>query len=100
MGGFARARKIFVALHDDATAMASIRAEYAALALELATSNDAGFDLTSSTINGISLAGSRKITKAQRFDMLHEIVAMADLGARISSTTAPVFPGYGDKYPS
>lgn len=96
MGGFARARKIFVALAGDATALAAIRAEYAALALELATSNDAGFDLTSSTINGISLAGSRSITKAQRFDMLHEIITMADLNARISSTTAPIFPSYGD----
>ncbi len=93
MGSFSTARKIFIATQCDAAAVAKIRAENAALALELATVESAGTDITSATVNGQSYAGTTSLTKLARFSMLSDVCAMYDANAAISSRTTPVFPG-------
>lgn len=85
------ARLVYKAIRADPDSIAAIRAEYQTLALEAATSNDFGFDLTSSTVNGQSFGGTRSITKASRLAMLGQLTAMLDSDAAISSRSIPTF---------
>jgi len=70
----ATARKIYRATCNSPSAAAQIRAEYAALALSIATDPDAAFELTSSTVNGQTFSGKRTTTNDERLALLSEIV--------------------------
>lgn len=72
-----------------ATAMQSVRDEYAALSLELLTSPDAGKELTSATVNGQTFTQSTTITKANRLLLLERVVGHYDNG--FASTTRTRF---------
>ena len=66
-----------------------LQTELAALRIE----GRAGGGLVSATVNGQSYAGTRSMTKNQRFSMLADVCAMFDANAALSSRTTPVFPG-------
>jgi len=84
MDVFGTARNVYKAIKDDAEAVASVRAEYAALALEVATSSKGGLDITSATVNGQSFAGTVSITKSDRLQLLNLVLAQVDAGGCIS----------------
>jgi hypothetical protein len=78
------------ATRTNATAMQSIRDEYAAIALEVATSADAGKELTSATVNGQTFSQSTTISKAERLTLLERVVWHYDNGF-YSTTRTRVF---------
>ena len=71
--------------------MASIRAEHTALAVQIATNPDAGFELTSSTINGQTFSGKRTITNEDRLSILAKVVWMLDNETPLPRTTRILF---------
>ena len=85
------AKAIFDALKDDKAAEVQIRTEFKTLALQLATDDSKGFEITSSTVNGQTFSGTRSMTKRDRFEMLRMVVNMFDLGRPITSKAAPYF---------
>lgn len=91
MSVFADARTIYLALKDNATAEAAIRAELATLALSIATDPNASMTITSSTVNGQSFTASASITQRQRMQMLSLIVKMFDAEATPTSEAVAVF---------
>lgn len=70
----ATARRIYRATCNSPSAIAQIRAEYATLALSIATDPDAAFELTSSTVNGQTFSGKRTTTNEERLALLSEVV--------------------------
>lgn len=79
------AKIIARATRTSASAIASIRAEYAAIALEIATSEAAGKEVTSATVNGQSFTSSVTISKLDRLYLLEKVIWFYDNG--IVSTT-------------
>ena len=89
----AEARSIYTAIKDVPASVAAIRAEYAALALEVATGDGAGSDVTSATVNGQSFSAQISMTKLERVRLLGLIVKQLDSGAAISSRSRARFGG-------
>jgi hypothetical protein len=87
----ATARLIYRATRNDALAVASIRSEYTALALSLATDPDSAFELTSSTVNGQTFSGKRTTTNGERLAMLSEIIWSYDNGQALPRSTRIIF---------
>jgi len=88
---FQTAQAIYLALKDDQEAQARIRNELACLAESIAIDPDKSFELTSSTVNGQSFAGSRTMTNVDRLTLLRLVVAMFDNGSVASTRTRPIF---------
>lgn len=87
----ATARSIYRATRNDAVAVAAIRAEYALLAVSLATDPDSAFELTSSTVNGQTFSGKRTTTNEERLALLSEIVWSYDNGQALPRSTQMLF---------
>ena len=79
------ARDVAIDTRTSATAMAAIRTECAALALEVSTSEAAGKEVTSATVNGQSFSASVTMSKLERYRMLRKVIWFYDNG--IVSTT-------------
>lgn len=82
---------IYHAIKCDATACASIRREFSALALQIATDPNASARVTSATVNGQTFSAQSTMTNAQRLKLLRWIVACLDNGMPISTTQIPQF---------
>ena len=76
---------------DDYDAQAKIRLELKTLSLELLTDANKSYELTSSTVNGQSMSGTRTMTNEDRRKILKRVVQMFDLGGPVSSRTNPYF---------
>ena len=76
---------------DDFDAQAKIRLELKTLSLDLLTDAAKSFELTSSTVNGQSMSGTRTMTNEDRRKILKLTVRMFDLGGPVSSNTSPYF---------
>jgi hypothetical protein len=85
------ANAIYQAIKDDSSAVAEVRAEYKALAKEVATSPSGGQELTSATVNGQSFSSSTTMSKIQRLKMLAMLIRALDQEAPISNQTIPTF---------
>lgn len=81
----ATARAIYEAIKADSTAVAAVRAEAGTLALEIATGDNAGIEITGATVNGQSYQGQVSMTKQERLKLLRLVIRMLDEGAAISS---------------
>jgi len=88
---FETAQEIYLALMDDTTAEAEIRAERKSLAREAYRNGNFAFELTSSTVNGQSFSGNNTMTKADRLKMLGAVVKMFDNGGLASKRVKPFF---------
>lgn len=89
---FARlALTIARATRTNAAAMQSIRDEYAAIALEIATNPDAGRELTSATVNGQTFSHSTTVSKADRLTLLDRVIWHYDNGFNNQSRTRVIF---------
>ena len=82
---------IYSAVKCDAQASAAIRAEFASLALSIATDPNASARVTSATINGQTFSAQSAMTNGQRLQVLRWVVAWLDNGAPISSTQLTTF---------
>ena len=91
MSPFNTARDIYLALCCDQNAEAEIREEKKNLALAIATDPNKSFELTSSTVNGQSMAGTRTMTNHDRLKMLTLVCKMFDAGYPVSSKAKPIF---------
>ena len=69
---------LYSTLKDDAAAVATIRAELAALALNVATDAGYGLQITSSTVNGQSFAGEAVMSNLERLSMLRAFIRAVD----------------------
>lgn len=69
---------LYSTLKDDATAVASIRAELSALALNVATDASYGLQITSSTVNGQTFAGQGVMSNLERLSMLRAFIRAVD----------------------
>lgn len=85
------AKVIAKATRNNAAAMQSIRDEYAAIGLEVATNPDAGREITSATVNGQSFSASVSITKSERLMMLDRVIWFYDNGIPSTSRTRAAF---------
>ena len=85
------ARTIYLTVKDDALAVAAIRAEAASLALSLATSPDAAFELTSSTVNGQTFSGRRTMSNTERLALLRYVINQIDAGRPLNTDTRAIF---------
>lgn len=83
----ATASRIYRAIRCNAAAVARIRAEYADLALSLATDQDAAFELTSSTVNGQTFSGKRDSTNDDRLALLEQVIWCLDNNYHVPRTT-------------
>jgi len=83
----ATASRIYRAIRCNATAVAKIRAEYASLALALATEADASFELTSFTLNGQTGSGKRDSTNDDRLALLDQVIWCLDNNYQVPRTT-------------
>ena len=91
MSLYATARTVYVALADDESAMAAIRAERATLALSLATDPNGAAQVTSGTINGQAFAATHGMKASDRLKLLGIVCAMDDAGTPLSSRTTAIF---------
>lgn len=82
---------LYSTLKDDATAVASIRAELAALALNIATDASYGTQITSATVNGQSYSGQSVMTNLERLSLLRAFIRAVDAGAPPSTRTFAAF---------
>lgn len=73
-----KANSIYQAIRGNNAAVAEIRAEYAALALRLATEAGGGDSITNSTVNGQSFSVRPSIAETERFDLLVLVVRALD----------------------
>ena len=78
---------LYTTLKDDASAVATIRAELSALALNVATDPGYGVAITSGTVNGQSFAGASTMTNLERLGMLRAFITHVDAGVPPSSRT-------------
>lgn len=85
------ARAIYAAVKDSPTACASIRAEFASLALAIATDPNSTAQVTSSTVNGQSFTTAQTMTNGNRLMLLRLIVTSLNQGRAVSSTAISVF---------
>jgi len=79
------AKIIARATRTNASAIESIRTEYAAIALEIATTEAAGKEVTSATVNGQSFTSAVTMSKLDRLYLLEKVIWFYDYG--IVSTT-------------
>ena len=86
-----QALRIAKATQNDADAVRQIRTEYASLALLLATSDDAGKEITSGTINGQSFSATITVSKSARLQLLDRVIHYYDNGARKTRRTTVRF---------
>lgn len=86
-----QAMRIARATRSNPAAVQQIRTEYASLALLLATSDDAGKEITSATVNGQSFTASVTMTKSDRFALLDKIVFFYDNGIKTSRRSIVAF---------
>lgn len=91
MNHAALAKIIARATRTNATAMQSIRDEYATIALEIATDPDAGKELTSATVNGQTFSSNTTISKAERLALLDRVVYFYDNGITSTTKTRAIF---------
>jgi len=89
------ARNIYLVAKDDPTFAAALQTKYDALAEEIATTTDAAFELTSSTVNGQSFSGTRTMTKHQHLRMLGLALKMLSKEAAFSSEGKADLGEYG-----
>jgi hypothetical protein len=82
---------IFHAIKDNAPAIAQVRAEFASLALSIATDPNASARVTSATINGQTFTSSAAMTNGQRLALLRWVVACLDNQTPISTTQITEF---------
>jgi len=82
---------IYHAISCDATACASIRREFASLALSIATDPNASARVTSATVNGQTCTAQATMTQGQRLQLLRWVVAGLDNGSPISTTQLTTF---------
>ena len=85
-------RAVYHAVKDSPAAAATIREEFADLALSIATDPNSTAQVTSSTVNGQTFSTSQTMTNGQRLMLLRYVVAQLDRGRAISSTAVSVFP--------
>jgi hypothetical protein len=88
---FGAARTIYEATKDTPASVAAIRAEFASLALSIATDPAASQMVTSGTVNGQTFTASGPMTQGSRLQMLRLVVKMFDLGEPISRVAKPYF---------
>lgn len=79
------ANAIYHAVKDDASSIAAIRAEYASLALKVATDPNGTAQVTSSTINGQTFTATVGMRNTDRLQLLRRVIACLDAGTPISS---------------
>lgn len=91
MSLFQQAQVIYDAIKSDSSAMATVRTEYSALAIAIATDPDKSMALTSATVNGQTFGGTRTMTNNQRLLMLRDVVAMINQGAMASENGQAIF---------
>jgi hypothetical protein len=77
---------IYAAIRNDAAASASIRCEFSALAVAIATDPNASARVTSATVNGQTFTAQSTMTQGDRLQLLRWVVACLDQGTPISST--------------
>lgn len=82
---------IYTAVKDDATATAAIRAEFAALALSIATDPESSTRVTSATVNNQTFSAQSTMTNGQRLSLLRWVVAALDQESPISTLQIPTF---------
>jgi hypothetical protein len=82
---------IYSAIKDDAVASASIRREFSALAVAIATDPNASARVTSATVNGQTFTAQATMTQGDRLQLLRWVVACLDRCAPISSTQLTTF---------
>jgi hypothetical protein len=82
---------IYSAIKDDPAASAAIRAEFAALALKIATDPNASAQVTSATINGQTFSSQIAMTNGQRLALLRWVVGCITAGSPISTTQISTF---------
>jgi hypothetical protein len=84
------AKIIARATRTNASAMESIRTEYAAIALQIATSEAAGKEVTSATVNGQSFTSAVTMSKMDRLYLLEKVIWFYDNGI-VSTTRTRVY---------
>lgn len=82
---------IYHAIKDNAAAQAKIRAEFASLAVTIATDPNASARVTSATIDGQTFSSQAAMTEGQRLNLLRRVVACLDAQSPISKTVIPTF---------
>jgi hypothetical protein len=87
----AAANQIYLAIKDDATAVAAVRAEYASLSLAILTDPSASQTITSGTVNGQTFTATGGMTQAQRRALLRWVVFCLDNETTISQVAKPYF---------
>jgi len=87
----ATANTIYHAIKDNPPAIAQIRAEFASLALSIATDPNASARVTSATVNGQTFTASAAMTNGQRLTLLRWVVACLDNQTPISTTQITEF---------
>jgi hypothetical protein len=85
------ANRIYIGIKDDPIAVATVRAEFAALSLALLTDPAASQTVTSGTVNGQTFTASGTISQAQRHALLREVVFCIDNGSTISRVSKTYF---------
>ena len=78
---------LYTTLKDDASAVATIRAELSSLALNVATDPGFGVAITSGTVNGQSFAGASIQTNAERLDVLDRFLVHVAAGVPPATNT-------------
>ena len=82
---------LYSTLKDDATAVATLRAELGTLALKIGTDPGFGIQITSGTTNGQSYAGESVMNNLQRLGMLRAFIAAVDAGVPPATRTSARF---------
>lgn len=85
------AKSVARATRYSGTAQNSIRTEYAAIALEIATSEAAGKEVTSATVNGQSFSSTVTMSKLDRLQMLEKVIWFYDHGIPSTRRTSVFF---------
>lgn len=85
------ARNDYIALRNDAEAIALVRAEQRALRMKLLFNPDQAYELNSSTVNGQTFSGKNAITNKERLKRLDLIVAQVDAGRALNTDTRAIF---------
>ena len=91
MSPFKTARNVYLAACCNQDAQAEIMEERENLGRAIATDPNKSFELTSSTVNGQSMAGTRTMTNHQRLEMLNLVCDMIKAGYPVSSKAKPIF---------
>lgn len=82
---------IYVAIKDDVSSQAKIKAERKTLAMQIATDPASAATVTSSTVNNQSFSATPAITNDQRLKLLSWVCACIDNCGPISKNVIPTF---------